>query len=271
MNDGFELSEPRQTLLYHCPGVQGAVVLPMVSWGNRQSEEPNDRCTEAAAGSGLNVDEPFHAADDKDDWFYFDTEASNVLTVELRNLTPGKDKSWWRPKITRARLFRDWSCEATTDPRRRTRLVPLEGKPARRYYIWVINDGVLGRQRALSVVRARGSIGLTGSPTCSIISHNGAFIRNERRNMDSGQRELIHEPPDSGTISHRGASLTREASLQARSGHVRASHGMRGLFRSIWLKRSSAIFACWAVTWARHAGIGEIDRHQESEMTICTG
>ena len=36
--------------------------------------------------------------------------------------------------------------------------------------------------------------------------------------MDSGQRELIHEPPDSGTISHRGASLTREASLQAALG-----------------------------------------------------
>lgn len=36
--------------------------------------------------------------------------------------------------------------------------------------------------------------------------------------MDSGQRELIREPADSGVSSHRGASLTREASLQAALG-----------------------------------------------------
>ena len=141
VNDGLELSEPRQTLLTIAQASKVQLFLPMVSWGNRQSEEPNDRCTEAV-GLGLNVDEPFHA-DDKDDWFYFDTEASNVLTVELRNFTPGKGQIVVAAEKSPGQGCSGLELLGNNGSSAPDKIVPLGRQPARRYYIWVINDGVL--------------------------------------------------------------------------------------------------------------------------------
>lgn len=141
VNDGLDKSEPRQTLVTITQAPKVQLFMPMVSWGNRQSEEPNDRCTEAV-GLALNVDEPFHA-DDKDDWFYFDTEESNVLTVELRNFTPGDGQIVVAAEKSAGQGCSGLELLGNNGSSAPDKTVPLGRQPARRYYIWVINDGAL--------------------------------------------------------------------------------------------------------------------------------
>lgn len=139
VNDGLDKSEPRQTLVTIAQAPKVRLFMPMVSWDTRQSEEPNDRCTEAV-GLALNIDEPFRA-DDKDDWFYFDTTESNVLTVELRNFTPGTGQILVAAEKSPGQGCSGLELLGNNGSSTPDKTVQLGRQPARRYYIWIINDG----------------------------------------------------------------------------------------------------------------------------------
>ncbi|MBP6017182.1 MAG: VCBS domain-containing protein [Candidatus Promineofilum sp.] len=141
VDDGLDKSEPRQTVVTIAQAPKVQLFMPMVSSAALQGEEPNNRCTEAV-GLALNIDQPFRA-DDKDDWFYFDTTESNVLTVELRNFTPGAGQIVVAAEKSPGQGCSGLELLGNNGSSGPDKTVPLGRQPARRYYVWVINDGAI--------------------------------------------------------------------------------------------------------------------------------
>lgn len=138
--DSVGSGESRKTTLSFAEAPIVRYYMPMISWAYRRSEEPNDICPEAM-GLRLNVDEALRA-DDVNDWFFFDLIAPSEVVVELHDFAPREGQI-----VVAAERQQGLGCSglqlignngsSTLD-----RIVDLGPRPAGRYYIWVINDGV---------------------------------------------------------------------------------------------------------------------------------
>ena len=146
LTDGTSTSEVRQSLVSIAQAASVELYLPLVAWANRRNEEPNDSCAQAY-GIGLNIDESFRA-DDKDDWFFFETTASNVLTVELRNFSPGEGQIVIAAEKSPGQGCGGLQLIGNNGSSATDKIVQLGRRPAGRYYVWVINDGVVDANAA---------------------------------------------------------------------------------------------------------------------------
>lgn len=146
LNDGISTSAPRLTQLSFAQASQVELFLPLVAWATIRDEEPNDTCAQAV-GLPLNESKTFHP-DDKDDWFFFQTTDSSVLTVELRDFSPGAGQIVVAAERTVGQGCGGLQLIGNNGSSATTKIVPLGRRPAGRYYIWVINDGVFSSDAA---------------------------------------------------------------------------------------------------------------------------
>ena len=138
--DSAGSSEARLTTLAFAEASNARLLLPMVAWAYRRSEEPNDVCSQAL-GLMLNSDESFRS-DDEDDWFFFDLPAASNLIVEMRGFTPLAGQI-----VVAAEDQPGLGCNGlrllgNNGSSGLDKFVNLGQQPAGRYYVWVINDGI---------------------------------------------------------------------------------------------------------------------------------
>ena len=129
--DALDTGPVSRTLVSIQPTPTAHLFMPIVS---RRSEEPNDKCAEAAPTS-LNRDESYFA-DDTNDWFYFDLPADSSVTIHLTGFVQGKGQL-----IVAA----GESCDAlkllgNNGDDKADKMVDIGARAAGRYYIWIIND-----------------------------------------------------------------------------------------------------------------------------------
>lgn len=139
LDDGFDTSEPRHTLVSFAEAAPVKLFMPMVSLPSVRAEEPNDKCNEAF-GLSLNMNQTFRP-DDKDDWFYFDTAQESELTVELRDFLPGVGQILVASEKQSGQGCNGLVLIGNNGSSNPTKIVSLGRRPAGRYYIWIINDG----------------------------------------------------------------------------------------------------------------------------------
>lgn len=116
---------PAPTVHFFLPAVAGRV------------DEPNDECAQAL-NVPLNRDQSFYA-DDKNDWFYFDLPAAANVTIELRDFAPGKGQLL----VASGGACGGLQLIGNNGENRPDKTIALGSRPAGRYYIWVITDGLL--------------------------------------------------------------------------------------------------------------------------------
>ena len=141
VTDGVDTSEVRQTVVVLAQASIVRHYMPVVAWAYRRSEEPNDTCAQAMEIK-LNVAEPFRA-EDEHDWFYFDLPATANVTVELRDFIPASGQIIVAGEKELGQGCRYPQFLGNNGDNQPNKTVPLGQQPARRYYIWVINDGVM--------------------------------------------------------------------------------------------------------------------------------
>lgn len=140
LNDGGSMSASRKTLVTMAEPARVEMFMSMITWASRRNEEPNNSCGEAM-GIGLNVEEIF-LAQDKNDWFYFDTTGSMNISVELRDFTPGEGQIVIAAENSPGRGCNGLQLIGNNGSNAPDKNVFLGRRPAGRYYIWIINDGV---------------------------------------------------------------------------------------------------------------------------------
>jgi hypothetical protein len=142
LNDGTGPSEPRRTMISFAEAAEVYLFMPMVSRPAIRAEEPNDSCVDAF-GLSLNEEQPFRP-DDKDDWFFFETTQPSELTVELRDFSPGAGQIVVASGQSCGGLKFIGNNGSSTP----IKIVSLGQRPAGRYFIWIINDGVFDANSA---------------------------------------------------------------------------------------------------------------------------
>ncbi len=138
--DSAGSSEARLTTLAFAEASNARLLLPMVAWAYRRSEEPNDVCSQAL-GLMLNSDESFRS-DDEDDWFYFDLPAAADVVVEMHDFTPLTGQIVVAAEDQPGQGCKNPRFLANNGSSDSDKFVPLGQQPAGRYYVWVINDGI---------------------------------------------------------------------------------------------------------------------------------
>jgi len=136
LDDGVNVSTPRQTLLRLLPAPTARMLLPLVS---RRGEEPNDTCAEAYPLL-LNRHETF-LPDDAMDWFTFDLAAAAEVTVELRGFSPGRGQL----NVAAGQGCQQLQLIGTSGAPTPDKTVSLGRQEAGRYYIRIIADGPLSQ------------------------------------------------------------------------------------------------------------------------------
>ena len=136
LDDGVNVSTPRQTLLHLLPAPTARMLLPLVS---RRAEEPNDACAEAYP-LVLNRHESF-LPDDAMDWFTFDLTAAADVTVELRGFSPGRGQL----NVASGQGCQQLQLIGTSGEPTPDKIVSLGRQEAGRYYIRIIADGPLSQ------------------------------------------------------------------------------------------------------------------------------
>ncbi len=133
-------SEPSITSLaiQEAPAVR--FYLPIALQVRNRPEEPNNNCKQAL-GVDLNQTNQFRA-EDKDDWFYFDLPQEMNLTVELRNFTPREGQIIvWAERQPGIDCSSNLVIVKNNGSDAMDKIVSMGRQPAKRYYIWIINDG----------------------------------------------------------------------------------------------------------------------------------
>lgn len=135
VSDGTTPSTPRQTRIRLLVAPTVYHFMPVVTWAERQNEEPNDSCAEAM-GVGVNRQQAF-LPDDRDDWFFFDLAAAATVAVELRDFTPRKGQLI----IATGQGCSGLQLIGSNGENRLDKTVALGFRQPGRYFVWIINDG----------------------------------------------------------------------------------------------------------------------------------
>lgn len=133
-------SEPRKTTLAFAEAPTVRQYMPVIAWAYRRSEEPNDICSQAM-GLILNVDESLRA-DDKDDWFFFDLSVASEVSVELHDFAPRVGQIIVAAERQPGQGCGGLQLIGNNGSSALDKIVNLGTRPAGRYFIWVINDGL---------------------------------------------------------------------------------------------------------------------------------
>lgn len=134
VNDGLNDSDPRTTTVAFQDAPPVYFFLPVV---NRRGEEPNNNCASALE---IFPNRPeFFFANDRHDWFFFDLTQEANVTVELRDFKPGKGQI----VVASGQGCSNLQLVGNNGSNQPNKDVPLGRRQPGRFFIWIINDGVL--------------------------------------------------------------------------------------------------------------------------------
>lgn len=133
-NDGLNDSEPRTSTVAFQTAPPVYFFLPVV---NRRSEEPNNDCN-SALEIYPNRPESFFA-NDRNDWFFFDLGQAANVTVELRDFKPARGQI----VVASGQGCSSLQLVGNNGNNLPDKDVPLGRRQPGRFFIWIINDGVL--------------------------------------------------------------------------------------------------------------------------------
>lgn len=139
VSDASGSSQVRTTTVNFIVASNIQLYFPIVSWVQPRGEEPNDSCAEAL-GIDVNQNNQFRP-DDKDDWFFFELAQASDLTVELRNFSPREGQIIVAAEKEPGKGCGSLELLANNGSNATDKIVNLGRRPARRYFIWIINDG----------------------------------------------------------------------------------------------------------------------------------